>query len=605
MQEQSISRNAPCPCGSGKKYKHCCGSEDGFRAVAERGIAECRKGNFSQGVAWFKRALEKQPDSAECWLNLGNAYKELSNSAQAIHCYRRVISLKPNVAVARYNLAVALEATGQTEEAIASYHAALSIEPGYVQASYNLAAALQGEDRLEEAIAWYEKTLTLEPRHANASFNLGVANAKLGRNDEAIECYLRTLRHQPDAFDALTNLADLYAGLGRDDEARDYYQRALQSHPSLARVHLGLGRLHGKRNELDCALDCFSRALQCDPDCIEAHQNQGTTLFELGRLNEAVAPLRRALELTRKTGAHEINPSPNFAKTSRSKLRHDLEQFDYLIEKRSIAEGYSAVADQYRALLDRLDFDQTHLVDLPDDALPGLAPVYNRLVNFYDAPRVSCAINPALNARAIADAYRANAPGIAHVDELLTPEALRELRRFCHESTIWYNFKYPNGYLGASVDDGFYCPLLAQIAEELPRALPEIFKQHRLTHLWAFKYDSRMRGIDVHADFAAVNVNFWITADSANFDPKSGGLVLWDKEAPADWDFAVYNNDVERIHEFLRASSAKATTIPYRENRAVIFNSDLFHKTDDIDFADGYENRRINVTLLYGVREKA
>jgi uncharacterized protein YecA (UPF0149 family) len=21
-------RNAPCPCGSGKKYKHCCGSSD-------------------------------------------------------------------------------------------------------------------------------------------------------------------------------------------------------------------------------------------------------------------------------------------------------------------------------------------------------------------------------------------------------------------------------------------------------------------------------------------------------------------------------------------------------------------------------------------------
>ena len=25
MQPQGISRNAPCPCGSGKKYKHCCG----------------------------------------------------------------------------------------------------------------------------------------------------------------------------------------------------------------------------------------------------------------------------------------------------------------------------------------------------------------------------------------------------------------------------------------------------------------------------------------------------------------------------------------------------------------------------------------------------
>jgi len=23
--DQKTSRNAPCPCGSGKKYKHCCG----------------------------------------------------------------------------------------------------------------------------------------------------------------------------------------------------------------------------------------------------------------------------------------------------------------------------------------------------------------------------------------------------------------------------------------------------------------------------------------------------------------------------------------------------------------------------------------------------
>jgi hypothetical protein len=23
----AIGRNAPCPCGSGKKYKHCCGAK--------------------------------------------------------------------------------------------------------------------------------------------------------------------------------------------------------------------------------------------------------------------------------------------------------------------------------------------------------------------------------------------------------------------------------------------------------------------------------------------------------------------------------------------------------------------------------------------------
>jgi|TARA_B110000091_G_C13627564_1_gene395701 hypothetical protein len=41
-------------------------------------------------------------------------------------------------------------------------------------------------------------------------------------------------------------------------------------------------------------------------------------------------------------------------------------------------------------------------------------------------------------------------------------------------------------------------------------------------------------------------------------------------------------------------------TIPYNENRAVIVNSNLFHETEAIDFKDGYENRRINVTMLSG-----
>ena len=34
----------------------------------------------------------------------------------------------------------------------------------------------------------------------------------------------------------------------------------------------------------------------------------------------------------------------------------------------------------------------------------------------------------------------------------------------------------------------------------------------------------------------------------------------------------------------------------------MIFDSDLFHQTDQIDFKEGYLNRRINITMLYGRR---
>jgi hypothetical protein len=75
--------------------------------------------------------------------------------------------------------------------------------------------------------------------------------------------------------------------------------------------------------------------------------------------------------------------------------------------------------------------------------------------------------------------------------------------------------------------------------------------------------------------------------------------------APLGWDFAKYNDDVPAARDFLTRAGARAVTIPYRANRAVIFDSDLFHETDRIAFKEGYLNRRINITMLYGRREAA
>ena len=45
---------------------------------------------------------------------------------------------------------------------------------------------------------------------------------------------------------------------------------------------------------------------------------------------------------------------------------------------------------------------------------------------------------------------------------------------------------------------------------------------------------------------------------------------------------------------------AENITIPYKQNRAAIFDSKRLHATDKYTFKDGYENRRINLTLLFG-----
>jgi hypothetical protein len=98
-------------------------------------------------------------------------------------------------------------------------------------------------------------------------------------------------------------------------------------------------------------------------------------------------------------------------------------------------------------------------------------------------------------------------------------------------------------------------------------------------------------------------VNFWITPKSANLNKSTGGLVVYNAEAPQEWNFKTYNTDEKRIREEISKNGGNKKVIPYNENRAVIFNSNLFHETDSIDFKDGYENRRINVTMLFGKRE--
>jgi hypothetical protein len=211
---------------------------------------------------------------------------------------------------------------------------------------------------------------------------------------------------------------------------------------------------------------------------------------------------------------------------------------------------------------------------------------------------------PAINRSNIAEAarqWREASPQVVVIDDFLTPQALEALRRYCWGSDMWQE-SYADGYVGAFPECGFAAPLLAQIVEEFRTGFAEICGDHPLKYIWAFKYDSERPGIAVHADEAAVNVNFWIAPDEANLDPDSGGLVIWDKAAPRDWEFSKFNRDVSAIRDFLSENGSQKIVVPHRANRAVIFDSDLFHETDAIRFRPGYENRRINVTLLYGER---
>jgi hypothetical protein len=61
-----------------------------------------------------------------------------------------------------------------------------------------------------------------------------------------------------------------------------------------------------------------------------------------------------------------------------------------------------------------------------------------------------------------------------------------------------------------------------------------------------------------------------------------------------------YDVDIAAIAAFLDRHAGDSLIVPYRENRAVLFESRLFHRSGVTNFATGYQNHRINLTLLFG-----
>lgn len=239
---------------------------------------------------------------------------------------------------------------------------------------------------------------------------------------------------------------------------------------------------------------------------------------------------------------------------------------------------------------------------LDDARYERIARSWNRFVHLEDSgwSPDRPALNPELDWPALDRAYATGDPRCLAIDGLLAPDALAALRRVCRRSTFWHQIKGA-GYLGAYLREGFNDPLILAAAGELRERLPRALGDQPVRMIWAYSYDQAMVGINPHADFAGVNMNFWITEDRANLEPETGGLLVWRKAAPADWDFRTYNTaSAEFIHDFLGEDRDDFIRIAHRENRAALFDSRLIHETDRARFAPGFENRRINITMLFG-----
>ncbi len=529
-------------------------------SLYNQAVAAHRAGRLADAERAYLQILAAEPGNAQARYPLGILRAQQGRSEEALELIGGALMAHPNSPEMLLNYGNVLMGVGRFSEALAIFDRALDFQPGNVGLLANRATVLMRLRRFEEAAAGFGRALMLAPGQADLLAGQGRALMELHRDAEALAAFDGVAALRPQDAGAHNARGNLLLNLGRHDAALAAFDRALALQPDFFIAHNNRGNVLKLLRRYDEAAAAFARALHLRPDFAPALYNRGKALCEDHRIAEGFADFLKSARMTNGVpawGAENAGALPH-------KARHDAEQFAYFRETGS------------KAVIETLHIEG-------GGRLAGAA------------------VNPA-NVAIATGQWRTRRPQVVVIDNLLTPEALAGLRRFCWGSTVWRT-GYKDGFLGAFPEHGFAVPLLAQIAEEFRTVFSGICGGHALKYIWAFKYDSALDGIAIHADKAAVNVNFWITPDEANLDPEHGGLVVWDKAAPLDWDFEKYNGDIAATRDFLKRSGAHAQTVPYRANRAVIFDSDLFHETDSIRFREGYRNRRINVTLLYGERD--
>jgi predicted TPR repeat methyltransferase len=173
---KKTGRNDPCPCGSGKKYKHCCfGKTISQTAIAqpaevsipralESALEHHHAGRLPEAEAIYQQILGVDPNNAEALHLSGVIAHQRGINDSAVALINRAITI--NAAEPRYysNLGSALGAQGKLADAVASYRQALSMNPNFADAHYNLGSLFQAHGQVDEAVACFRHAIRLDPK---------------------------------------------------------------------------------------------------------------------------------------------------------------------------------------------------------------------------------------------------------------------------------------------------------------------------------------------------------------------------------------------------------------------------------------------------------
>jgi len=304
-------------------------SQEGEKALAA--------GRYDEAAQAYEKLCELSPNVAEARARLGLIYFQQGKFEQAAQALRQAIKLKPTLPNAELLLAMALSELGRYREAAPALEKGFkrATDPALKRASgLRLERVYTGLGQDDKAVEVALELTRLYPKDPEALYHAGRLFANYA--------YLSTVKLAEVAPDSLwLHLAagEAYESQGRLDAAIREYKEVLSLQPNRPSVHYRIGRallarakqstgdtlsepealkefeeelrldqtnanaayeageIHRKSARFDRAAELFSQAVKYYPDFVESLVALGRTLVSLGKAEQSLAPLGKAVAL--------------------------------------------------------------------------------------------------------------------------------------------------------------------------------------------------------------------------------------------------------------------------------------------------------------------
>ena len=220
--------------------------------------------------------------------------------ADAERLFRSVLSSNPDDAAANHGLGLISVRRGRPHDALKLLTAALQANPAEGQHWFSFAEALlltgassDARNILDRAASRGlngPEAMELRARigHAEA-IQQAVACQKAGRLEEALRILQLVLAEAPDHIDALHMMGVLAIQEERMETAVEWINRAMAQNDAIASFHSNLGSAFAGLGRHQEAIRSLRRAIELDPDYFDARNNLANVLMEDGQLDAALA----------------------------------------------------------------------------------------------------------------------------------------------------------------------------------------------------------------------------------------------------------------------------------------------------------------------------